>query len=66
MTKDYGKGKESYLVEIVYKSGEICRKIFNSDNSRSEAWDYLNNTQRTSKLLNIVKSQVRQVYSSDS
>ena len=66
MTNDYGQGKDSFLVEIVYKSGEVCRKIFNSDNSRVEAWDYLNHTQRTSKLLNIVKSQVRQVYSSDS
>ena len=59
---------ESYLVEVLYNTGVLQRKIFsNTDsNNRAQAWEYLNNIQRTSKLLSIVKTKVRQVYSSDS
>ena len=64
--EDYGQGKDSYLVEILYTNGEICRKIFNNDNSKQEAMEFLNNTQRDAKPLSIVKTKIRQVYSSDS
>ena len=63
---DYGQGKDSYLVEILYTNGEICRKIFNNDNSKAEAREFLNTTQRDAKPLSIAKTKIRQVYSSDS
>ena len=66
MTNDYGQGKDSFLVEILYKNNELSRRDFNSDNSREQAWEYLNNIQRTSKLEPIASYRIRQVYSSDS
>ena len=66
MTNDYGQGKDSFLVEILYKNNELSRRVFNSDNSREQAWEYLKNIQRTSKLEPIASYRIRQVYSSDS
>ena len=45
---------------------ELSRRVFNSDNSREQAWEYLKNIQRTSKLEPIASYRIRQVYSSDS
>jgi len=58
---------ESYLVEVLYTTGVLQRKIFsNTDsNNREQAWEYLNNIQRNAKPLTIVKSKIREVYSSN-
>ena len=58
---------ESYLVEVLYNTGVLQRKIFsNTDsNNREQAWEYLNNIQRNAKPLTIIKSKIREVYSSN-
>ena len=58
---------ESYLVEVLYTTGVLQRKIFsNTDsNNRKQAWEYLNNIQRDAKPLTIVKTKIREVYSSN-